>query len=65
LGGDHSIGMSSVVSSIQKTNDVDNLFVILIDTHADANTMEALITKKYSLSTISRNNGIWRSMVSN
>jgi arginase len=45
VGGDHSIGMSSVASSIYKTPDVNNLYVIWIDAHADANTMEASITK--------------------
>lgn len=45
VGGDHSIGMSSVASSIEKTLDPNNLFVIWIDAHADANTMEASITK--------------------
>jgi arginase len=45
LGGDHSIGMSSVASSIHKTSDVNNLYVIWIDAHADSNTMEASITK--------------------
>lgn len=45
LGGDHSIGMSSVACSIGKTSDVNNLYVIWIDAHADANTMEASITK--------------------
>lgn len=45
IGGDHSIGMSSVASSIYKTSDVNNLYVLWIDAHADTNTMEASITK--------------------
>lgn len=45
VGGDHSIGMSSVASSIHKVDNVDNLYVIWIDAHADTNTMEASITK--------------------
>lgn len=45
LGGDHSIGMSSVAASIYKTQNVNDLYVIWIDAHADMNTMEASITK--------------------
>lgn len=45
LGGDHSIGMSSVAASIYKTPDVNNLYVIWIDAHADTNTMVDSITK--------------------
>lgn len=45
VGGDHSIGMSSVASSIHKVDNVNNLYVIWIDAHADTNTMEASITK--------------------
>lgn len=45
LGGDHSIGMSSVSASIYKTPNIKNLYIIWIDAHADMNTMEASITK--------------------
>lgn len=45
LGGDHSIGNPSVASSIYKTDDVNDLYVIWIDAHADSNTMSASITK--------------------
>jgi arginase len=45
LGGDHSVGMSSVASSINKTENVNNLYVLWIDAHADTNTMESSITK--------------------
>jgi len=47
LGGDHSIGQSSVASSIAKIDDVNNLYVIWIDAHADLNTYEASKTKNY------------------
>jgi arginase len=43
LGGDHSIGHSTVSSSLSKFN--DNLLVIWIDAHADLNTHETSITK--------------------
>jgi len=43
LGGDHSIGHSTVSSSLSKFN--DDLIVIWIDAHADLNTHETSITK--------------------
>jgi arginase len=46
FGGDHSIGQSSVASSLTKVNPSD-LAVIWIDAHADANTYEASISKNY------------------
>ena len=45
LGGDHSVGNPSVFASIFKTSDVNNLYVIWIDAHADANTLEASVSK--------------------
>ncbi len=45
LGGDHSIGQSSVASSIYKIDDVKNLYVIWIDAHGDINTYTSSITK--------------------
>jgi len=45
IGGDHSIGQSSVASSIYKVDDVKNLYVIWIDAHADTNTLASSITK--------------------
>ena len=45
VGGDHSIGMSSVASSINKISNINNLYVIWIDAHADSNTMQASVTK--------------------
>lgn len=47
LGGDHSIGQSSVAASIGKVDDINNLYVIWIDAHADLNTYEASKTKNY------------------
>jgi arginase len=43
LGGDHSIGHSTVSSSLSKFN--DDLLVIWIDAHADINTRESSISK--------------------
>ena len=43
LGGDHSIGHSTVSSSLSKFN--DDLLVIWIDAHADLNTHESSISK--------------------
>jgi arginase len=43
LGGDHSIGHSTVSSSISKFK--DDLLVIWIDAHADLNTHDTSITK--------------------
>ncbi len=43
LGGDHSIGTSTVLSSVEKYK--DNLTVIWIDAHADINTYAASKTK--------------------
>jgi arginase len=43
LGGDHSIGTSTVLSSIQKYN--NNVSIIWIDAHADINTMKSSISK--------------------
>lgn len=45
IGGDHSIGQSSVGASISKISDVSNLYVVWIDAHADTNTMEASLSK--------------------
>jgi len=45
LGGDHSIGQSSVASSIYKVDDVKNLYVIWIDAHGDINTYESSLSK--------------------
>ena len=42
LGGDHSIGQCSVMSSVYKYNDIK---VIWIDAHADINTYESSLTK--------------------
>ncbi len=42
LGGDHSLGASSVYASLMKHN---NLTVIWIDAHADINTMFASLSK--------------------
>jgi arginase len=43
LGGDHSIGTSTLLSSVKKYG--NNLTVIWIDAHADINTMESSLTK--------------------
>jgi arginase len=43
LGGDHSIGTSTVLASIQKYN--YNVTVIWIDAHADINTMKSSLSK--------------------
>jgi arginase len=43
LGGDHSIGTSTLLGSIHKYK--SNVSVIWIDAHADINTMESSITK--------------------
>jgi arginase len=45
IGGDHSIGQSSVAASIARIDDVNNLYVLWIDAHADMNTMEASPSK--------------------
>lgn len=45
LGGDHSVGNPSVLSSLSKVADPNNLFVIWIDAHPDCNTMAASISK--------------------
>jgi arginase len=47
LGGDHSIGQSSVAASIGRMDNINNLYVIWIDAHADLNTYEASKTKNY------------------
>jgi arginase len=43
LGGDHSIGTSTVLASVKKH--YPNLSVVWIDAHADINTMESSLTK--------------------
>ena len=43
IGGDHSIGTSTVLSSVKKYG--SDLTVIWIDAHADINTMESSISK--------------------
>lgn len=43
VGGDHSIALSTVSSSLKKYG--DELFVIWIDAHADINTYESSISK--------------------
>jgi hypothetical protein len=45
IGGDHSIGQSSVAASIARIDDVNDLYVLWIDAHADMNTMEASSSK--------------------
>lgn len=47
IGGDHSIGMPSVAASLDKVDDVSNLYVLWIDAHADINTFEASGSKNY------------------
>lgn len=47
LGGDHSIGQSSVASSLTKVNSPSDLVVIWIDAHADTNTYESSLSKNY------------------
>lgn len=43
LGGNHSIGTSTVLGSVKKYR--DNLTVVWIDAHADINTMESSLSK--------------------
>lgn len=47
LGGDHTVGQPSVLASIEKTEDINNLYVIWIDTHPDSNSYESSPTKNY------------------
>lgn len=47
LGGDHSIGNSSVAASIKKVDKIENLYVLWIDAHSDTNTIEMSLTKNY------------------
>ena len=47
LGGDHSIGLSTVSSSL--THFGDELVVLWIDAHADINTFESSITKNNNI----------------
>jgi len=46
LGGDHSIGQQSVITSMLRTNP-KNLYVLWIDAHADINTYDASQSKNY------------------
>lgn len=47
IGGDHSIGMPSVAASMEKVDQVSNLYVLWIDAHADINTFQASTSKNY------------------
>jgi arginase len=47
LGGDHTIGQPSVLASINKTENIDDLYVVWIDTHPDINSFASSTTKNY------------------
>ena len=47
LGGDHTVGQSSVLSSMCNVDNPEDLLVIWIDAHADLNTYEASVTKNF------------------